>query len=69
MLGGAGGIGQPMSLLLKQNTNVTKLAVFDIDHAKGERQLKVVHVYVWIYFHLNNIIFAFSHTSTIRNRP
>ena len=36
VLGGAGGIGQPLSLLLKQNTSVTKLAVFDIAHAKGE---------------------------------
>jgi len=35
VLGGAGGIGQPLSLLLKQNTSVTKLAVFDIAHAKG----------------------------------
>lgn len=35
MLGGAGGIGQPLSLLLKQNPLVTKLSVFDIAHAKG----------------------------------
>eukprot|EP00047_Mylnosiga_fluctuans_P001449 m.220394 g.220394 ORF g.220394 m.220394 type:complete len:339 (+) comp10374_c0_seq1:1017-2033(+) len=35
VLGGAGGIGQPLSLLLKQNPNVTKLAVYDVAHAKG----------------------------------
>jgi len=35
VLGGAGGIGQPLSLLLKQNPLVSKLAVFDIAHAKG----------------------------------
>ncbi len=36
VLGGAGGIGQPLSLLLKQNPLVSKLAVFDIAHAKGD---------------------------------
>jgi malate dehydrogenase len=35
VLGGAGGIGQPLSLLLKLNPNVTRLAVFDVVHAKG----------------------------------
>ncbi|CAK9439340.1 uncharacterized protein LODBEIA_P35090 [Lodderomyces beijingensis] len=33
--GAAGGIGQPLSLLLKLNTNVTQLALFDIVNAKG----------------------------------
>lgn len=33
--GAAGGIGQPLSLLLKLNTNVTELALFDIVNAKG----------------------------------
>jgi len=35
VLGGAGGIGQPLSLLLKQNKRVTRLAVYDLDHSKG----------------------------------
>lgn len=35
VLGGAGGIGQPLSLLLKQDPLVTKLSVYDIAHAKG----------------------------------
>ncbi|XP_055377614.1 malate dehydrogenase, mitochondrial [Condylostylus longicornis] len=30
VIGGAGGIGQPLSLLLKLNSNVTKLAVYDV---------------------------------------
>ncbi|KAI3406118.1 hypothetical protein KGF56_000959 [Candida oxycetoniae] len=33
--GAAGGIGQPLSLLLKLNTNVTELSLFDIVNAKG----------------------------------
>ncbi|RCK67497.1 Malate dehydrogenase, cytoplasmic [Candida viswanathii] len=33
--GAAGGIGQPLSLLLKLNPNVTELALFDIVNAKG----------------------------------
>lgn len=33
--GAAGGIGQPLSLLLKLNTNVSELALFDIVNAKG----------------------------------
>ncbi|KAG0146067.1 hypothetical protein CROQUDRAFT_657866 [Cronartium quercuum f. sp. fusiforme G11] len=30
VLGAAGGIGQPLSLLLKQDTNITELALFDV---------------------------------------
>lgn len=33
--GAAGGIGQPLSLLLKLNPNVTRLALFDIVNANG----------------------------------
>ncbi|KAG7192328.1 uncharacterized protein KQ657_002047 [Scheffersomyces spartinae] len=33
--GGAGGIGQPLSLLVKLNPNVSELAIFDIVNAKG----------------------------------
>lgn len=35
VLGGAGGIGQPLSLLLKNSPYVTELSVFDVAHAKG----------------------------------
>jgi malate dehydrogenase len=35
VLGGAGGIGQPLSLLIKQNPMVSRLAVFDIVNAPG----------------------------------
>jgi malate dehydrogenase len=35
VLGAAGGIGQPMSLLIKQNDNVTKLNLFDIVNTPG----------------------------------
>eukprot|EP00051_Salpingoeca_urceolata_P026436 m.477292 g.477292 ORF g.477292 m.477292 type:complete len:375 (-) comp20801_c0_seq1:136-1260(-) len=35
VLGGAGGIGQPLSLLLKLDPLVTDLAVYDVAHAKG----------------------------------
>jgi len=35
VLGAAGGIGQPMSLLLKQNRLVTRLSLFDIRGAPG----------------------------------
>jgi malate dehydrogenase len=33
VLGGAGGIGQPLSLLVKLNPRVTELAIYDIDGA------------------------------------
>ena len=46
MLGGAGGIGQPLSLLLKKNQLVTQLAVFDVQHAKGEYGLGIIYVSV-----------------------
>jgi len=35
VLGAAGGIGQPLSLLMKMNTKVTDLALYDIKLAKG----------------------------------
>lgn len=35
MLGGAGGIGQPLSLLLKKSKFVTSLSVYDVANAKG----------------------------------
>lgn len=34
-MGAAGGIGQPMSLLLKQNSVVTQLALYDIVGTPG----------------------------------
>ena len=35
MLGASGGIGQPMSLLLKQFPSVTHLALYDIANTPG----------------------------------
>jgi len=35
VLGAAGGIGQPLSLLLKLNPRVTELALYDIKGAPG----------------------------------
>ena len=35
VLGASGGIGQPMSLLIKQNPSVTHLALYDIAHTPG----------------------------------
>jgi malate dehydrogenase len=35
VLGAAGGIGQPLSLLLKLNPRVTELALYDIRGAPG----------------------------------
>lgn len=35
MLGGAGGIGQPMALLLKQSPLISKLALYDIVGTPG----------------------------------
>lgn len=37
VLGAAGGIGQPLSLLLKLNPRVTNLALYDIRLAPGKR--------------------------------
>ena len=37
MLGAAGGIGQPLSLLLKLNPRVTELALYDIRGGPGKR--------------------------------
>lgn len=35
VLGASGGIGQPLSLLLKINPKVTQLNIFDIQHTLG----------------------------------
>ena len=35
VLGAAGGIGQPLSLLLKMNTSITDLALYDIVNTPG----------------------------------
>lgn len=35
ILGGAGGIGQPLSLLMKLNPRVTELAIYDVKGAPG----------------------------------
>lgn len=35
VLGAAGGIGQPLSLLLKNNTRVTDLSLYDIVNSPG----------------------------------
>jgi malate dehydrogenase len=35
VLGAAGGIGQPLSLLLKTNVNITELALYDIVNTPG----------------------------------
>lgn len=35
VLGASGGIGQPLSLLMKSQKNVTQLALYDIQHTKG----------------------------------
>jgi len=35
VLGAAGGIGQPLSLLLKQNNNITHLSLFDLINTPG----------------------------------
>lgn len=37
VLGAAGGIGQPLSLLLKLNPRVTELALYDIRLAPGKQ--------------------------------
>ena len=35
VMGASGGIGQPLSMLLKLNPAVTKLALYDIVHTPG----------------------------------
>lgn len=35
VVGAAGGIGQPLSLLMKMNPLVTSLALYDVVNAKG----------------------------------
>jgi malate dehydrogenase len=35
IVGAAGGIGQPLSLLMKMNTNVTNLSLYDIVNTPG----------------------------------
>ena len=39
VLGGAGGIGQPLSLLMKLNPRVTELALYDIKGGPGQPQM------------------------------
>jgi malate dehydrogenase len=34
-LGASGGIGQPLSLLIKQSPLVEQLSLFDVQHTKG----------------------------------
>ncbi len=38
VVGGAGGIGQPLSMLLKMDPNVTHVSVFDMVGAPGLRE-------------------------------
>jgi malate/lactate dehydrogenase len=40
VLGAAGGIGQPLSLLLKLNPRITELALYDIRGGPGQKTLK-----------------------------
>ena len=40
VLGAAGGIGQPLSLLLKLNPRVTELALYDIKGGPGMQMLE-----------------------------
>jgi malate dehydrogenase len=35
VLGASGGIGQPLSLLIKQSPLVNQLSLFDVQHTKG----------------------------------
>ena len=37
ILGAAGGIGQPLSLLMKLNPRVSELALYDIKGAPGQQ--------------------------------
>lgn len=43
VLGAAGGIGQPLSLLMKLNPRVTELALYDIRGGPGTLWLSVCH--------------------------
>lgn len=49
MLGAAGGIGQPMSLLLKQSPLITHLALYDIVNTPGETN-RQDGVYIKVYW-------------------
>lgn len=44
VLGAAGGIGQPLSLLLKQNTHITELALFDVIPAVKGVAVDISHI-------------------------
>lgn len=44
VIGGAGGIGQPLSLLLKLNPNVTKLAVYDVSKVTPGVAVDLSHI-------------------------
>ncbi len=47
MLGGAGGIGQPLSLLMKLNPRVTELALYDIRGAPGPGDVSFSKSFRW----------------------
>lgn len=50
VLGASGGIGQPLSLLLKENPHVTELSLYDIVNTPGvAADLRYdVHVYIML---------------------
>ena len=62
VLGAAGGIGQPLSLLLKQSKLVTQLSLYDIQHALGvaadishiDTVSKVIinHILIYLFIYL-----------------
>ena len=64
VLGAAGGIGQPMSLLLKQSSLISHLALFDIVNTPGvaadlshiNTSTKVCHDIILIYLSLGEVI-------------
>lgn len=66
VLGAAGGIGQPLSLLLKQSPLISHLALFDIVNTPGvaadlshiNTSTKVYHNILVIYMHSMTVVFA-----------
>lgn len=63
MLGAAGGIGQPLGLLLKMNKDVAKLALYDIKGTPGvaadlshiDTRAQVLYLYA-NYYILYNLV-------------
>ena len=53
VLGAAGGIGQPMSLLMKESPAISHLALYDIVNTPG-RQFKPAFAEIWSLLHWNN---------------